>query len=429
MTQPNPNLLTKLATAISPATYALVMHIAQEAEQMGYKAYLVGGPVRDMVLAQPVNDIDLVFEGAAIPLARHLARTLGGYALTHDRFGTAKWSLDDPDAPPTHPLTQAEGLPSFIDLITARRETYEHPAALPTVTFAGIQEDLFRRDFVINTLALQLNGKAAGKLLDPYGGLSDLREGRIRILHDASFIEDPTRIFRALRFEQRLNFLLDPHTRHLLQSAVPLIALLSPDRVRHEVVLLLDEANALAMLEKMARWGMMPYVFPGVEWTELQAEKLSTLKAAGVTETVLLLAAVVWGASVEVVQGVAERLGLPKEQRDLLLTMAEIQNDPMLTQPTLANSEIYFRLRKENGQAIEWVAQLTDHPIVRTRLRRYLDDLLHRPIPITGDDLKALGIPPGKQYQVILDKVRAAVMDDVILPTNPTLLLTALNIP
>lgn len=423
------NFLSTLATALSPATYALIMHIAAEAKKMGYKAYLVGGPVRDMLLGQPVNDIDIVFEGAAIPLARHLAKTMGGYALTHDRFGTAKWSLDDPDHPPTHSLTQGEGLPPFIDLITARRESYEHPAALPTVTFAGMQADLFRRDFVLNTLAFQLNGKGAGQLLDPYGGLNDLREGRIRILHDASFIDDPTRIFRALRFEQRLNFLLDPHTRHLLQSAVPLIALLTPDRVRHEVVLVLDEPNAVVMMEKMERWGMMPYVFPGVVWTEAQAEKLSALKASEETETVAFLAATLWGASVETVEAVAERLGFSHEWRNPLRTFAELQQESLLTQPTLANSDLYFRLRKEDPQAIEWLARLTDDSTVRARLRRFLDDLRHRPMPLKGDDLKALGIKPGKQYQVILDKVRGAVMDDLLLPGEPKDILAILRFP
>lgn len=422
------NLQKQLSTSVSPATYALISHIAHEAEQRGYVAYLVGGPVRDLLLEQPVNDIDIVFEGAAIPLARHLEKTLGGHAITHERFGTAKWVLDDPDHPPTHPLTRAGTLPAFIDLITARRESYAHPAALPTVTFAGITEDLFRRDFVMNTLALQLNGSGAGQLVDPYGGMSDLRQGRIRILHDASFIDDPTRIFRAVRFEQRLNFLLDPHTRHLLQSAIPLIALLSPDRVRHEVDLLLEETNAVAMLDKLANWGGFPYVFPGVVWGEAQRQALATLKANGETETYLLLAAVLWGTAAEGVEAVVERLGVPNDGRDLLLAVAELRNDPLLHQPTLVNSDLYFRLRPVEPLALEWLAQLTGDATLRTRLRLYLDDLRHRAMPIDGNDLKRLGLPPGKRYQIILDQVRAAVMDDQTLPDDPVHLLKALGI-
>ncbi len=421
------DLLTKLAASVSTATYTLILHIAREAEQRGDTAYLVGGPVRDMLLGEPVNDIDIVFEGAAIPLARHLEKTLGGRAITHDRFGTAKWVLDDPDYPPTHSLTRAASLPAFIDLITARRESYEHPAALPSVTFAGVREDLFRRDFVMNTLALQLNGSHVGQLLDLYGGLSDLREGRIRILHDLSFMDDPTRIFRAVRFEQRLNFLLDPHTRHLLQSAIPFIALLTPDRVRHEVVLLLEEPNAVAMLDKLSNWGGFPYIFPGTEWGELQRLKVAALKAESETDPLRLLAAVLWGTSVEGVEAVAERLALQNEWRDLLLALATLQADVTLTQPILANSDLYFRLRKEEPRAIEWLAHLTDDVTVRTRLHLFLEDLRHRPMPINGDDLKKLGIPPGKQYQIILDKVRAAVMDDKVLPDHPEALLAALD--
>lgn len=421
--------LTKLTAALTPATHALVLHIAEEAERMGYKAFLVGGPVRDMVLGHPVKDIDIVLEGAAIPLARHLAKKLGGYALTHDRFGTAKWTLDDPDFPPIHPLTQAEGLPPFIDLITARRESYDYPAALPTVTFAGMKEDLLRRDFVINTLALQLNGAEKGRLLDPYGGIKDLREGRIRILHHLSFIDDPTRIFRALRFAERLKFRFMPHTRTRLQQAIPLIALLTPDRVRHELLLLLEEANAVTMLDKLAKWGAFPYLFPGIGWSKLQRAKVAALKKAGEGDKATLFAALLWGATVDTIPLIADRLALSNEWRVPLLALAALQEEPLLRQPTLRNSELYFCLRKANEQALEWLARLSDDATLRAHLRLFLDDLRHRPMPITGDDLKAWGIPPGKQYQTILDQVRAAVMDDVALPNNPKALLTALSIP
>lgn len=405
--------LEQLQSTLTPATFALVQHIATEADKRRYRAYLVGGPVRDMLLQRAVNDIDIVFEGQSIPLARALAKMMGGRVVTHERFGTATWRLDDPDSPPTHPLATAAGLPPFIDLITARSETYEHPAALPTVTFAGMKEDLFRRDFTVNTLALALNGTQQGELLDFYGGMTDLRNGSLRVLHDYSFIDDPTRILRAIRFEQRFGFVLEPRTHHLLQSGLSGLGLLSPDRLRHELLLIFQEPKRAQLLERLNFLGVLPYLLPAVQWNDAHIQRLTLLEATHDTEA--LLAALTFGLTTSQIEKVAETLGLPHVWRDDLLTVAGlIADSAVLTKSNLTNSEIYFALHKRELRAIEWVATFTTNEVLRARLRLFLDNLQHRTLAVNGDDIKALGVLPGRIYKTILEKIHAALLDGVI---------------
>ena len=195
----------RLSRALSPVTLDLMRHISHTADQMGYSIYFVGGLVRDLLLGLPIGDIDIVVEGDAITLARRLSRLFGGRIRSHGRFGTAKWLMDDADtqvalvqqlALPDQrgELDDQNGLPTAIDFVTSRTEFYTHPTALPEVERSSIKQDLHRRDFTINTLAIQLNPEHFGELLDFYGGEADLRQGFIRVLHSLSFVEDPTRI-------------------------------------------------------------------------------------------------------------------------------------------------------------------------------------------------------------------------------------------
>ncbi|MCB1602931.1 MAG: CCA tRNA nucleotidyltransferase, partial [Xanthomonadales bacterium] len=164
--------------------------------------YLVGGFVRDLLLKQPVNDFDFVVEGDAIKLGKQLVKTFGGKLTPHFKFHTAIWHL-----PSTFNLQ-----PATLDLITARKEMYEKPGALPTVTPSNIEDDLRRRDFTINAMAVRLDGEGFGEVLDPLDGQADLERGVIRVLHPNSFMDDPTRIFRAIRYEGRYSFTLEPST-------------------------------------------------------------------------------------------------------------------------------------------------------------------------------------------------------------------------
>jgi tRNA nucleotidyltransferase (CCA-adding enzyme) len=209
----------------------LVREASAAAAEMGFSLYFVGGFVRDLLLGQPNFDVDLVVEGDAIALARQLAHEKGGRVRSHARFGTAKWILDDP---------VEYGIAS-VDFVSARTEFYGHPTALPEVERSSIRQDLHRRDFTINTLAICLDPGHWGELLDFYGGEEDLKQGIIRVLHSLSFVEDPTRMLRAVRFEQRLGFRIEPRTEELIDSALGLLDRVSSERIRHELYLILRE--------------------------------------------------------------------------------------------------------------------------------------------------------------------------------------------
>src|SRR5690606_37682656 len=223
-----------LASGLSPAVWALVQHTGEVAAQMGMPIYFVGGLVRDLLLELPAVDIDIVVEGDAIALAQELRRRFGGRVRSHARFGTAKWLLSRNARRRLAPDAALAEAPATIDFVTARTEFYERPSALPEVERGSIKLDLHRRDFTINTLAIRLDGAYLGQLLDFYGGMRDLERGLIRALHSLSFIDDPTRILRAVRLEQRLGFQIEPRTRELIADALPMLDRVTGDRIRHE---------------------------------------------------------------------------------------------------------------------------------------------------------------------------------------------------
>jgi tRNA nucleotidyltransferase (CCA-adding enzyme) len=220
------HLADQLKADLPPAQVALLKVIAEIAEEESEAIYLVGGPVRDLLLGKSVKDFDLVLVGDAVALANKLSKRLGGEVTSHPRFGTAKWSIagikekvvkrlrkkiNANELPHSIDLVTARQesyneLPHSIDLVTARQESYSRAGELPNVTFAGIEEDTQRRDFTINTLALRLDGEYYGELLDVWDGLEDLRAGVLRVLHEKSFQDDPTRILRILRFATRFDF-------------------------------------------------------------------------------------------------------------------------------------------------------------------------------------------------------------------------------
>ncbi len=217
-----------LGQAIPPARLALLQALADEAGKVNLPIYAVGGFVRDLLLNRPSLDFDIVVEGDAIFFANQLAAHWGGRVVAHQRFGTAKWEINgvrekllaqlDSDQQSDPAL-----LPESLDLITARTEFYEQPAALPTVESSSIKMDLHRRDFTINTLALRLDGEHFGQIYDYWGGLNDLHKGQIRVLHALSFVDDATRLLRGVRFEQRFGFEIEPRTLSLMAESLPLL--------------------------------------------------------------------------------------------------------------------------------------------------------------------------------------------------------------
>jgi tRNA nucleotidyltransferase (CCA-adding enzyme) len=211
--------------------------------------YLVGGTVRDILLGERSFDVDIAVEGDAIALAEALADALGGRVRAHEKFGTAVVIYGDDER---------------VDVVTARTEFYDAPAALPTVEHASIREDLFRRDFTINAMAVSLKGADLGRLVDPFGGRRDLEAKTVRVLHNLSFIDDPTRIFRAIRYENRYGFRMDEHTLRLARGTIEmgLVGDLSSARLRDELIALLEEGEVQHSILRLAELGADRAIHP-----------------------------------------------------------------------------------------------------------------------------------------------------------------------
>jgi tRNA nucleotidyltransferase (CCA-adding enzyme) len=227
--------------------------------------YLVGGTVRDILLGERSFDVDIAVEGDAIALAEALARELRGRVKAHRKFGTA---------------VVLYGRGERVDVVTARTEFYDAPAALPTVEHATIREDLFRRDFTINAMAVSLKGEDFGRLVDPFGGRRDLEERTIRVLHNLSFIDDPTRIFRAIRYESRLGFRMNEHTQRLARGCVEmgLVGDLSSARLRDELIALLEEEHIADSIRRLAELGADRAIHPHLAADEEAIALLERLK-------------------------------------------------------------------------------------------------------------------------------------------------------
>ncbi|MDI3501353.1 MAG: poly(A) polymerase, partial [Thermoanaerobacter sp.] len=219
------------------------------------KSYIVGGVVRDFLLGVKNLDIDVVVEGDGIKFAYTLLSYLKGDIVVYEAFRTATLSYDS----------------ISIDVISARKEYYERPAALPTIEFSNIYDDMARRDFTINTLAYDVIEE---KILDYFNGLEDLKKGFIRVLHPKSFIDDPTRIFRAIRYATRYSFEIEEKTHNLMKESIENIRLLSADRIRNEIFLILKESKVKEMIEKLISYGIDKVIFDGIT---LNTQNLDTV--------------------------------------------------------------------------------------------------------------------------------------------------------
>ena len=349
--------------------------------------YLVGGAVRDLLLGQDSVDLDLTVEGDAVAAARGLARRLGGEATEHDRFGTA--------------TVRAGGL--VMDLATARRESYAHPGALPDVEPAALEEDLARRDFSVNAMAVALSEPDRGALRDPLAGSADLAAKRIRVLHDRSFLDDPTRLLRALRYEARLGFALEPDTERLLRDAVAADAFstVSGPRVRDELMDLLGEPAAPMAVARMRDLGVAGALHPDMRADpELVASALLGAGEAGADPALTALAALV-SADPAALEPFVSGLGLTASQRDALLRAArQAPALPVALGAEPPPSMLHALLAHEPPEALALALALgaPAEPV-----QRFLTNLRDVRLEIGGEDLLHAGVPPSEAIGRALD--------------------------
>lgn len=435
---PDTDMRERLARSFSAELWSMVRVAGETAGQMQMPIYFVGGLVRDLLLEKRPTDIDIVVEGDAIALAQELSRRFGGEVHSHDRFGTAKWSLgmesygaivaaagDGTAIANAHrsPLA-AERIPAppQIDFVTARKEFYKRPTALPDVEPGSIKLDLHRRDFTINTLAIRLDGDYLGQLLDFYGGRRDLRRGIIRVLHSLSFVDDPTRILRAVRLEQRLGFSIEENTAELIDDALPLLDRVSGERIRSEIELSLLEADPVKVMERLDELGVMAQLHPRLCWqpeTEAVFRRVAAYADHALWGEIYRSSPVVfyyfaaWLAPFDRIirEVVAERLRVRKTTLDDLLALDALIAGLGALPADARPSRVVAVLKPLAGRVLLTARMLELGEPINSWLERYVSEWQHVKASITGDDLRAAGLPPGPTYTRILDKLLVARLD------------------
>jgi tRNA nucleotidyltransferase (CCA-adding enzyme) len=359
--------------------------------------YLVGGTVRDILLGEPSFDVDIVVEGDAIALAGALADELGGRVRPHDKFGTA---------------VVLYGADGRVDVVTARSESYDAPAALPTVEPGSIDDDLHRRDFTINAMAVSLKGENVGLLVDPFDGRADLEAGRIRVLHDRSFIDDPTRILRAIRYEDRYGFRMDEETVGLARECIATghVGDLSGARLREELIALLEEGDVSHAIPRLADLGaekeLHPHVVADEEAVRL-FERLRELNADYDLEVPAWRLGLAALARKLPPDEIADWLdGLKIRRRDAEQIAAAIVDGPQIADRIRSNSpspaDVVALAEPHAPDAPLFALALAD----LQQLREYFERLAGIGLEITGADVVELGLDESPRVGEILAELR-----------------------
>jgi len=422
------NISAKMKKVL-PRQLLVILHtIGRLAKEKGYRAFVVGGFVRDILLGVRNFDMDIVVEGDAIEFGRMLAHFYKGSLVSYTKFGTSTviigWprGLRKPGVSGRSASGRGtDGRKFKIDIATARKESYDKPAALPTVEFSSLKNDLQRRDFTINAMAASVNKETFGQLIDFFGGEKDLESGVIRVLHDGSFIDDPTRIFRAVRFEQRFGFCIDKYTENLIKHAVSegMFSKTQNQRIRDELMLMLEEADPARAILRMKELHELRFIHPKIKITKSVARLFSRIKevfnmyAAGALKgkhvdlRLLYLMALFNNLTKEDVSSICSSFVLRRSDCSKLLAWKKCQKKvpKYLSRPGLRPSGIYSILAPLPLEGILFFAAGTKNRIVLSRIDDFISEYRKARIKIGGSDLKQLGIKEGPLYSKILARI------------------------
>ncbi len=393
----------------------LLRGLGEAADELGYGAYVVGGFVRDLFLYRKNEDMDIVVEGDGIAFARKYAAARGARIHPHSKFRTAVIIFPD----------------GFkIDVASARTEYYRFPADLPTVEMSSIKLDLFRRDFTINTLAIQLNAERFGTLIDFFSAQKDIKEKAIRILHNLSFVEDPTRIFRAIRFEQRFGFTIGKLTSGLIKNAVRMdfFEKVSGRRVFAELRLILEEENPAPALIRLGDYDLLKVIHPAVRLNPQLIAAFDAVKQVLSWYDLLFLEESCMGWAVYFLMfirscdkdgsdEICETLELAPRHR-VIFCKERIDADERLfslrRNPPKTNSELYRRLSGLRIELFLYMMAASKTESVKKAISQYVTHLRHVRTAIRGSDLKAMGLPPGPVYREVLESVLDAKLNGLL---------------
>lgn len=391
---------------------SLLKDIGKIADDLGYNAYAVGGFARDIILRVPDYDIDIVIEGDGIHFARYFASQFGFTVKVYKKFGTAVINI---------------GNNRKIDIASSRLEYYEKPAALPKVEWSSIKLDLYRRDFTINTLAIRLNPSYFAELIDFFGARRDIKEKTIRVLHNLSFVEDPSRIFRAIRFEQRFDFHISKLTKSLIDNAVKMDFLknLSGKRIFSELILLLSEEKVLATIKRLHELQLLKSIHPDIQYDGSMRTLLKNISEVLSWYNLLYLdnTCETWFVfflglldkiKTEDVETISKKFDIKKKYAVSLLTAKTNGNDilyQLSKKRRLEKSIIYHNLHEISIEVCLYLMAKTSRQTTKKAFSVYFTKLKSMKVHVTGDDIIKFGIPPGKIYRKILDSLLDAILD------------------
>ncbi len=401
-----------LRDRLPQAVLDLLRRGGELAERLGFSAYVVGGFVRDLLLGIDNLDVDFVIEGDGIAFARTLAKDKGARLTVHDRFGTAVVVFSDGYK---------------LDVATARTEYYEYPTALPTVEQSSIKKDLYRRDFTINTLAVRLNPQPFGQLIDFYGGQRDLKERNIRVLHSLSFVEDPTRVFRAIRFELRFGFRLSKETLTLIKGAVKmeLFHRLSGQRLLDELRLLFSERTPRHAVRRLSDLDLLRFIHPNLVWSSRLDRRLIELEEAldwyrlscldrAMSGWLVYLMALADLLPDQSVRDLLARFPFTQPERDSI-TAARFHTQQICRQlgrrSPLSPSETVRLLTGLSNETLIFLLAKNKPASAKRHIAAYLTTYQSLKPVLTGKDLKALGLLPGPLFSRILARLTEARLD------------------
>ncbi|MDA1279252.1 MAG: hypothetical protein O3B95_04330 [Chloroflexi bacterium] len=408
-----PNLGQLLATKTSADNrriFELCREISTRIDDI-QGVYVVGGAVRDLILDRKPDDVDISVVGNAAAFSELLAVRLGANAPTTSQFLTYRIEL-------------ASGP---IDIVTARSESYATPAALPDVAPSSIVDDLKRRDFTVNAMGISLLATNWGNLVDPANGFGDIMRKRIRVLHDASFVDDPTRMYRAVRYAARLGFSLEPHTHELLAQSLGNVERVSGARLRHEFELILAEPTRVEVLRMAEEFGLLGAISPGLRIGTKALEILGRTSPENIED---MLAVVTFGLNAGEADQVAVRFDGPAAWNESITGGPRLASlVSVLDQEKLQRSEVADILSPIPLPAIRAYIAVGPPLPRRNRMIAYMDKIRFEKPEITGDDLIAAGIPESPVIGKLIELVKRAKLDGQVHSREEELKLAKSRLP
>lgn len=399
-------LAERLVSTLPAGIATLLKRIAMRAGEHGWACYLVAGYLRDALLERPACDVDVSIEGNAVEVAIGLAEEAGLRIEMYDRFGTATLELSEE---------------LHVDIVTARKESYPQPGSLPHVEAGTVMDDLARRDFTINAMAAPVLPNQFGSLLDPHGGVRDIRARLIRVLHPQSFQDDPTRIFRAVKLGHRLGFKIERDSLELILQAVRDGALgtISTDRIMRELWLIFDEDGGDAIMAELDHLGVLAAIYPSLSWP-YEPGKMCPGDRPGTSPDVrrnayLATIAAEFAQYPEEAELLARWLHLSAPTTRLMHDAAKLaQTWPVLSNDDLRPSQVYKMLHALEPSAVEaygHIEALERDTTAWARLQQYLQTTSRIKPQLGGDYIRGLGIEPGPIYKEVMNALLAAVHD------------------